>query len=183
MYFFKSCSKSYLFNKWLDICACYLIKSYIFIEKWNVCYFFLIFHSHMTLHQTLIFTWAASKMEEILILGKQTASEELVFQVYSVMRSQKWILNVTHAAKLHNCKNLMERLHEAHFNGLMNYTIILEIGYCTKYFPYLSNMWAVFFILWYPDIKPQNLLQRNLPIWNSWYSFIFSYFKESIFIF
>lgn len=43
----------------------------------------------MTLRQTLIFTWAASKMAEILTLGKQTASEELVFQVYSVMRFQK----------------------------------------------------------------------------------------------
>lgn len=67
-------------------------KELYFYRKKVKCvlfFFFLIFHSHMTLRQTLIFTWAASKMAEILTLGKQTASEELVFQVYSVMRFQK----------------------------------------------------------------------------------------------
>lgn len=75
------------------LCMLFNKELYFYRKVKCVLIFFLIFHSHMTLHQTLIFTWAASKMEEILTLGKQTASEELIFQVYSVMRSQKWILN------------------------------------------------------------------------------------------
>lgn len=50
-------------------------------NKSEMCAEYFIFHSHMALSETPMFTWAASKIVEILILGKQPTSEELPFQV------------------------------------------------------------------------------------------------------
>lgn len=94
MYFFKSCSKSYLFNKWLvDICACYLIKSYIFIEKIRVkCVIsdlFLIFYFPLPHDSNTIVYLSRWQNGKILIGGKQPFSKTKISLVSSVMRSQK----------------------------------------------------------------------------------------------
>lgn len=150
MYFFKSCSKSYLFNKWLvDICACYLIKSYIFIEKTSEMCANFFFHSIW-----LMFTWATSKIAEIFIWGKQIASEEWAFQiqVYSVM-SQKWILTIRHTKNFLTAKISSKNPMKLILMDLRIIQLILEIECSAKYvfLSYPTNEQYFSLCLWYHD--------------------------------